>query len=570
MRILTTLLALASLAPALMAGLTPDQKELDLRILAAQYAKYYAPYQWKQEFTGFDLYNLGPWIARARAAKTDMDFYQVCGEYVASLEDSHSSFSSPSLYRISLPLHADYYQDVPRIDSISRAALPVSSFPFQIGDEVVAVDGVPIADVVAVNSLTVASGNHSARRRTALQRVFSTSESSNPRARNIGDEVALTIRSRTTGEEGVYTIPVTKFGVPLAEGGTTPSPTFSAFPQTAAANDGSEDIVSPWLAPIAEFRNLRLPSREPAPELPGVPAVLGFGIRPGFPMPSGFVQRLGRLSTDSFFSGTYTVGGKRIGFIRIPTFAPSAGAAASLRQFDTEIQFFNDNTDGLVIDIMRNGGGDGCYTEELLRRLIPYSFQGMGFEIRASFRVVSAFYNTWQRAIELGAPPHVIALVESHFRNVESAYRELRGRSGPVPICSESLQRLPHPLAYSKPLVLVADEYSSSASDVFSAVIQDSRRGPLFGYRTNGAGGAVNSFDVGPYSEATASVTVTLMARPAPVSIPGYPTTSYIENVGVYPDMPYDFMSLDNLLSGGVMFRDAVTDAILAQIATVP
>lgn len=569
MRILTTLLALASLAPALMAGLTPDQKEFDLRILAAQYAKYYAPYQWKQEFTGFDLYNLGPWIARARAAKTDMDFYQVCGEYVASLEDSHSSFSSPSLYRLSLPLHADYYQDVPRIDAITRALLPVSRFPFQIGDEIVAVDGVPIAQAVAANSLTVASGNHSARRRTALQRVFSTSEASNPRAGAIGDEVALTIRSRATGEEAVYAIPVTKFGVPLAEGGTTPSPAFRASPQAAASGD-SEDIVSPWLAPLAEFRNLRLPSREPEPELPGVPAVLGFGIRPGFPLPTGFVQRLGRLSTDSFFSGTYNAGGKRIGFIRIPTFAPSAGAAASLRQFDTEIQFFNDNTDGLVIDIMRNGGGDGCYTEELLRRLIPYSFQGVAVEVRASFRIVSAFYNTWQRAIALDAPPHVIALLESHYRNVESAYRELRGRSGPVPICTESLERLPHPLAYSKPLVLVADEYSASASDIFSAVIQDSRRGPLFGNRTNGAGGAVNGFDVGPYSEASASVTVSLLVRTGPVSIPGYPTTSYLENVGVYPDMPHDFMSLDNLLSGGTLFRDAVTDAILQQIATVP
>jgi len=569
MRILATLLALCSLAPSAWAGLTADQKELDLRVLAAQYAKLYAPYEWKRDFIGFDLFRLDTWVARARATKTDIEFYQVCGEYVASLQDSHASFSSPSSYRVSLPLHADYYDDVPRIDSISRAVLPVARFPFVIGDEVIAIDGVPVAEVVAANARTVASGNYSARRRTALQRVFSTAESSNPRAREIGDEVALTIRSRATGEEAIYKIPVTKIGVPLTEGGTTPSPSFRASAAPAAV-DPDEEITAPWFAPLAEFRQLRLPSPEPAWAFPDVPAVLGFGNRPGFPLPAGFTQRLGRLSTDSYFSGTYNAGGKRIGLIRIPTFAPAAGAAAALRQFETEMQFFNDNTDGLVVDIMRNGGGNACYTEEIMRRLIPYAFRTTGFEVRASYRFVASLHYAWQQASLLGAPPHVVALLESHYKSVETAYRELRGRSGPLPLCTESLDLLPHATAYRKPLIVLADEYSASASDLFASVIQDTRRGPIFGFRTNGAGGSVLTYDAGPYSEATASVTASLLARANPVSIPGYPTTHYLENTGVYPDLPHDYMSLDNLLSGGVLFRDAVTAAIVNQIQSAP
>jgi hypothetical protein len=326
------------------------------------------------------------------------------------------------------------------------------------------------------------------------------------------------------------------------------------------------DDVPAWLEALSPLAADIAP-----PEISGEPLseaqeILGFGARPGFVLPAGFVMRLGRFSTDAFFSGTYTAGGKRIGFIRISTFAPTVSTAAAIGQFETEMNFFNANTDGLIVDVMRNSGGNACYNEEIQRRLIPYSFRGMGREIRASHLWVQAFYNTWQSAIRTGQPPHVIALTEANYRDIATANRELRGRSGPLPICAEGLDRQPHATAYRKPLIVVTDEYSTSAADAFPAVLQDAARGPIFGFRTNGAGGTIGSWDSGPYSEVYSSATIAMHHRRAPVSNPGYPTTNYVENAGVYPDIPHDYMSLDNLLQGGTPFRDAMTEAILNEI----
>ena len=62
------------LAASAVGQLTEDQRVSDFVHLAGIYAKQYAPYEWKRETQGFDLLNVGPWVERARKAKTDLDF----------------------------------------------------------------------------------------------------------------------------------------------------------------------------------------------------------------------------------------------------------------------------------------------------------------------------------------------------------------------------------------------------------------------------------------------------------------------------------------------------------------
>jgi C-terminal processing protease CtpA/Prc len=92
---------------------------------------------------------------------------------------------------------------------------------------------------------------------------------------------------------------------------------------------------------------------------------------------------LGGLATDLFFSGTFEAGGKRIGFLRIPSFLPT-NINLAINQFAGEIIFFQQNTDGLIIDDMRNPGGSVSYCEFLLTLLMPNTFRTLGFEIRAT------------------------------------------------------------------------------------------------------------------------------------------------------------------------------------------
>jgi C-terminal processing protease CtpA/Prc len=321
----------------------------------------------------------------------------------------------------------------------------------------------------------------------------------------------------------------------------------------------SDDYFPPWVTTLAPLQNARIQT--------GVEdAVLSFGNRPPFVLPAGFVQRLGRLPSDEYFSGTFNSGGSRIGYIRIPTFTPVTTTATAVRQFELEMQFLNDNTDGLIIDVMRNPGGNACYCEELLRRVIPTAFRSILFEIRASYVYAAYFQSVVDQLKALGAPEDMVARYESYREEVSSAASRPRGRTKALPICSDFPDRAPAAVVYRKPVVVLTDEFTASAGDAFAATIQDARRGPIFGFRTNGAGGTVQGRESGPYSEFYSQTTLSLMFRANEVSAGGYPVTHYVENVGIWPDIPHNYMSLDNLLSGGSVFRDGAIAALLSEI----
>jgi len=156
-----------------------------------------------------------------------------------------------------------------------------------------------------------------------------------------------------------------------------------------------------------------------------------------------------------------------------------------------------------------------------------------------------------------------------------AAYNTNRGNTDTVPLCTSNFQRPPamangRVIAYTKPLIMLIDEFSSSTADSVPAMLQDNQRGILVGTRTNGAGGSnslnISSWQVGAYSEGTTGVTLSLMVRKNPVQIDGYPVTNYIENVGVRADVQLDFMTRDNLLQSGRPFLDAATAVLVQQL----
>jgi C-terminal processing protease CtpA/Prc len=301
-------------------------------------------------------------------------------------------------------------------------------------------------------------------------------------------------------------------------------------------------------------------------------AVLGFGARsPIFAPPDGFIQRLGRAQSDEFYSGTFSAGGYTIGFIRIPTFGPS-NTNLAYQQFANEILYFQQNTDGLIIDVMRNPGGAVTYCNSLIQFLMPQNHRVIGFEIRATTDWVNSITSSVQSAKAQGAPQWTIDLLLAIQDQIVSANRELRGRTGPIPLDDVSLDRQPltdvqgNVFAYTKPIMVLTDEFSASAADLFPATIQLNRRGSLFGVRTMGAGGSVGSWRAGVYGEGSAGLTMSLMNRGELVSIDGYPATPYIENVGVHPDITADYMTRDNLLSGGRPFVDSFVAAMVENI----
>src|SRR6266480_4289275 len=117
-----------------------------------------------------------------------------------------------------------------------------------------------------------------------------------------------------------------------------------------------------------------------------------------------------------------------------------------------------------------------------------------------------------------------------------------------------SLILSPAAVAYTKPLMVLTDEFSASGGDMFPAIIQDNHRGPIFGMRSMGAGGSVVGLKAPAYIESFFRITVSLMNRASVIQTPEFPPAPYIENIGVRPDIVVDYMTRANLMSAGGPF----------------
>jgi len=570
-------IAASLLAAPASAQLTTEQKIHDFEDLAGLFAKRYAPYEWKKLLFGFDALEIGTWLDRTAQSADDLEFFELSLEYVASLDDTHSSYAMPSSFVASLGLAVDIYDNRVLVEAIDRTRLPALQYPFQIGDALISIDGKGVEDWIAEFSRFLKRANPRSTRRSVADFLTFRPQSRVPRVIDLGDAATVVIE-RAGGFQETYTIPWVKTGVPLRWIGPVPSPSRAARDEFAT-NESVPSYLEPWL----ELTNFRLAENDPllrgetvSPDGDVVPRryVLGLGQRsPVFAgaLPASFVQRLGRTATDFHFSGVYQAEGMRIGYLRIPNFAPPdiTSAIAELR---TEILFFEQNTDGLVVDVMRNTGG-GCYMLNVASYLIPYPFYFFGEEIRVTIARINSIQSALEGALRAGAPPSLIAIYTEMLNQLQAAYRENRGMTPPIPACSLQLHnnqpaRDPqgNVIAYTKPLIVLVDEFTISAGDIFAAMLQDNQRGPLVGTRTNGAGGSVTGFVAGTYSEATTGNTNSLVARIAPVAITGYPTAHYIENIGAHADVRLDYMTKENLVTGGRPFVDAFTSMIVAHI----
>lgn len=550
-----TLLA-ASIAPAAFGALTVEQKLADFTYLSGLYARNYAAYEWKRDVLGFDLYDIQPWVERVKASKDDLDYYDICVRYVASLQDAHDSFTLLSDFIAYLPFDVDIYDGKVLIEKVYRDYLPKDQYPFNIGDELVAVDGRPVEEMVTAYEPYAAGalGNPRGRRRAAAFTITSVRQIFVPRAPDIGDYVTIVIQD-PAGKQTSYVMPWRKAGRPLWTAGVVSNP--KAFPM-------------PSTVPLymERLRQLQAPTLRPTL------GVAGWGARlPSFDLPSSFQVRLGARAQDELFSGTFSIGGRNIGFLRFSSMGELSDASGP-SQLAAEIAYLQANTDGLVIDVMRNQGGSNCYAEDIMRHLMTKPFRGAASRLRANQSWLYFFLEGLSSAKADHAPKTVTDLYEGFIAQIENALRENRGITGPLPICTPDFTNIQPQtdvngklLSYTKPIVVLVDEFTASAAELIPAILQDEGRGTVLGMRTSGAGGAPGSFPGGAYSGGSTRVTQSMATRARTVTTPGFPATDQIENVGVYPDIVVDFMTRENLMTRGKPFVDTFSRVILDLIA---
>jgi hypothetical protein len=549
--------------------LTMDQKLSDFQEVAGIYAKNYGPYEWKRDNLGVDLLNVSPWLDKIRATKDDLDFYEVMVSYVAQLNDAHDVYTLPSAFVARLNFGVDIYDGKLIVDTVNRNRLPTPEFPFLIGYELVSIDGVDAQKILDGLLQYEVAANPRSTRRLSAQLLTIRPQQLMPHAASVPN-ISVVIFRRPDGNLETYQIPWTKSGLPLTSIGKYPSPSSSI--KRPHANDvvGDEDPpadpdpVPLYLQTLAKLQNVRITDKE----------VLGFGAQaPIFAasLPSSFVQRFGKSPLDIFYSGVFQAGGFKIGYIRIPDFAPF-DVTTGINNFLKEITFFQANTDGLIVDDMRNPGGSVSYVNTLVSLLMTSKWRSIPFEVRATPQWVVSISSSLEQAKALGADQTTIDLLQGIKTEIVAANHAMRGRTKPIPIDDVNIDRDPaldsrgKVLSYTKPLMILIDEMSASGGDAFPATIQDNARGILFGWRTMGAGGNVVNIEAGSYSLGSTRVTQSLMNRKNPIVTSEYATAPYVENIGVRPDITNDYMTIDNLTMNGQPFVDAFVAAMVDYI----
>ena len=564
MRLILKLLVCLCVASISFAQLTLDQKVSDFQALAGLYAKRYGPYEWKRDALGVDLLKIGPWLAKIQETKDDLGFYEVMSEYVASLNDAHDIYQLPSNFQASMGFSVDIYDGKLLVDTVNRTLLPMGGFGFKIGYELVSIDDVDAQTILDGLLRYEIAANPRSTRRLAAQLLTLRPQALMPHAVDIPDASLVLFRG-PGGVLELYRIPWIKTGLALTSVGRYTTPGSMAQAARVPARDPDDPDVTPeYLQVLKRLQNCQLPDR----------GVSGFGSQaPVFAasLPAGFTQRLGKTAAEVFYSGTFDAGGHKIGFIRIPSFAP-ASTTTALTAFQNEIAFFQANTEGLVIDDMRNPGGSVSYMNAILSNVMPSKWRSIPFQLRATSEWVVAISSSVVAATAAGAPQNIIDLLNAIKNEIVTANDQMRGHTNPIPLDDVVVDRDPamdskgNIIAYTKPILVLVDEMSASAGDAFAATIQDNGRGPLLGWRTMGAGGNVEGWEAGTFSLGSATVTESLMIRKNNVVTGEYPAAPYVENIGVRPDIEVDYMTADNLTQKGKPFVDTFVAAILAQI----
>jgi C-terminal processing protease CtpA/Prc len=528
------------------AQMSLDQKLSDFGQLAGLFSKHYSFTEWKQQAIQYNSLDLAPWISRIQNGTDDLSFFEVCMEYVAANQDAHTTFILPTTYEAALGFTADLYDGKALIDNIDQTVVDTTIFPAQIGDELVSVDGKPIADIITSYLPFINDGNSRSARRTATTLATVRVQEYIPRAPEVGDTATVVVR-RQSGNLETYTLPWQKSGDAYTIVGPAPDP------QSHAAAARLRARTSPaWQQVLESLHNLRARHTK-------LDVIDASNLKPVFGLPDGFVQRLGNGSFDDFFTGTFTANGLRIGYLRYPAFDFFLNSELS-----KEVAYFQANTDGLIIDVMGNPGGDTCTLENFVQYFMPSGFHSLGQAIRADWGIVMMYQDAVASAIQDGSyTDDEIAQMQAQADAVRSAYSQNRGFTDPLPLCSLSqdvptvADRTGKSVAYTKPIMVLTDELSYSAAEAFAAIMQDNGRALLYGMHTDGAGGSPSDFAVGVYMEAAASIAQTKIIRKAPIKTGSYPAAPYIENIGVLPDHVYDYMTTDNLLQKG---QPLVTD----------
>lgn len=509
------LVAALTASPLAARDLTTEERLADFDQLVGMVRSSYGMLEYKTGKLGIDLAKLtATYRAQVQAVTNDNAFYDLLSAFLSEFKDAHVGHFRPSNARATLGFSVNRIEEKAVIVGVNRKILPEEQFPFHEGDELVSIDGKPVARII---------------QEMVPMHASSTEESS----------LGLMTRALTS-----------------RAGWLGPVPTGVARLEIRPANsEEAQAISTPWIVRGKFLPGLNFHSENPdslypirpgttSPDLSRNPIAGAFDsqvIAPWMPADAQVIE------AKYYGAALFNTEKGLMGYIRIPTFMVESDeeAVAEFRKLLKDMRF----TKGLVLDLNDNPGGSLFYCYKLASMFANKPLELPMVSERASRTNLSS-YEQWAELEPAAVTKQLYQLAAESMRKAMEGGKDMTefmysfGVSTQVPDAE---------VTYAAPVLMLINDQCYSCGDVFPALLKDNGRATLMGTTTAGAGGAVGSFGPLAYSGSSINLTLNLMRR-----VDG----TFIENNGVAPDVTWQHTQQD-VAGGYETYRRAYTAELL-------
>jgi C-terminal processing protease CtpA/Prc len=510
--------------------LTTQEKLLDFNVAVNQFKDYYAPLEYKEKRLGVDYKNLFKKLrSEVRGSKSDHEFYQVLGKLVRIFDDGHVSVSIPGMNRYSLPFTLDYFDGHYVVVNVDKGFSDETGVSF--GDQLLSIDGISPDEASAKTLQYTSLGYERANKRLGAFKITHRNYAI-PQSRR----VYLKFKRYSDGAEyNITTFWSISHGTPkfLGTKKRSHSPPFDMISRSAHAGILEFGGSTPFFY-TEEVQNT-------------------FGFTKVEASKQQWYAAGGEGSPHNIFALLYRYSGKNILIIRVPTYN-IGDVKRAVKTYEVLLKTYAHTADVLVIDQTHNPGGSVKYVEELSRLFLKKPGPSFAFAPRADRAWLRSFSSIW-------ADPGVSELDRTYFENiyfdVDEAQRRGDFLAAPMAI-SRRTTVITENTAWNKPILLLIDELCGSGGDGFPMIMKGNGVASLFGHRTSGMGGNVDSIGSLPNTGASFKLTRSLFYLSTPDD--SIPDRAIIVNNGVEPHIKRDY-GIDDFYNRYVEYVRDFSDA---------
>lgn len=477
--------------PAVARDLTPDERSADFEQLVSLIRSTYGMLEYKKQAIGLDFEALS---ARYRAGlknlASDNEFYDLLSAFTTELKDAHVGHYRPSNRFARLGFTVARADGKAIIAGINRKVLAADTFPFQVGDELVAIGGETVERMLKKILPQHSGGNDASSLGLATRMLTSRWGGMGPVPTGV---VKVDVRPRGSEEGQSVNIPWIVHG--------------EALPGLSFHGQASTGLFGP---------------KRPTTEM----SVQPVAARMDPPTASIYTPDGARtIAAEEFEAAVFDSPKGPMGYIRIPSFMPgdTQKAIQEMRKLLKEMWY----TKGLVLDLNNNPGGSLYYGYALAAMFVNRPLEMPTIAQRAS-RSNLSMYLAWIDEVQDPVTRQLLQYSADQLRAALEKDQPMTDFGFAYGISAV----VPDPeVVYTKPILMLINDQCYSCGDIFPALLQDNKRAKLFGHTTAGAGGAVTEFGPLAYSGSKVSLTLNVFKRSS---------GTYIENVGVTPEIEYD------------------------------